>query len=279
MRILVTGSAGRIGRYVVRDLVAAGHDVIGADVRQTDVPGAQHLFVDLTDAGQVYASLAGVEAVAHLGAWANAGVVPDPQTYGDNVRGTFHILQACAELGVRRVVSASSAQVYGFFGHPPEYLLVDEDHPLRPLNSYALSKTAGEAAAAYITDRYGLPILCFRIMGVRTPEEMPEQIQRLQDDPAADTGLLWTRTDARDAATAFRLALESDAPAGLYNITAPNVVVDHPTQELIARFFPEVQVHIAVAGRISPMSCARAQAAFGYDPVFDWSVTRQFPEN
>ncbi|MBT5059632.1 MAG: NAD(P)-dependent oxidoreductase, partial [Gemmatimonadetes bacterium] len=89
MRILVTGSAGRIGRYVVRDLVAAGHDVIGADVRQTDVPGAQHLFVDLTDAGQVYASLAGVEAVAHLGAWANAGVVPDPQTYGDNVRGTF----------------------------------------------------------------------------------------------------------------------------------------------------------------------------------------------
>ena len=107
----MTGSAGRIGRYVVRDLVAAGHDVVGADVRPGVESGARHLQIDLTDAGQVYASLAGIDAVAHLGAWANAGVVPDPGTYGDNVRGTFHVLQAAAELGIQRVVSASSAQV------------------------------------------------------------------------------------------------------------------------------------------------------------------------
>lgn len=278
MRILVTGSAGRIGRYVVRDLVAAGHDVVGADVRPGVESGARHLQIDLTDAGQVYASLAGIDAVAHLGAWANAGVVPDPGTYGDNVRGTFHVLQAAAELGIQRVVSASSAQVYGLFSHPPQYLPVDEDHPLRPVNSYALSKTAGESAAAYITDRYGLPILSFRIMGVRTPDEMPAQIEQLQANPASDTGLLWTRTDARDAATAVRLALESDAEAGIYNITATDAVVDIPTQDLISRYFPGVAVRCGLAGQTSPMTCARARSAFGFEPRYLWSPRRLHSE-
>lgn len=267
MKILVTGSAGRIGRFVVRDLVAAGHEVVGADILSGTEPGARHLRVDLTDAGQVYASLAGVETVAHLGAWANAGVVPDPRTYGDNVTGTFNILQACADLGLRRVVSASSAQVYGFARHPPLYLPVDELHPLRPVNSYALSKTAGEAAAAYFTDRYGLPILSFRIMGVRTPDELPGQMQQLQANPAGDTSLLWTRTDARDAATAVRLALESDAPAGIYNITAARTAVDLPTADLAARYLPDTPVRTALDGHGSPLSCGRAQAAFGYQPV------------
>ncbi|MBT3343378.1 MAG: NAD(P)-dependent oxidoreductase [Gemmatimonadetes bacterium] len=269
MKILVTGSAGRIGRHVVRDLVAAGHEVIGADVVRGAEPGSRHLQVDLTDAGQVYASLAGVEAVAHMGAWANAGVVPDPRTYGDNVTGTFNVLQACAELGVRRVVSASSAQVYGFAGHAPEYLPVDEDHPLRPLNSYALSKTAGEAAAAYVTDRYGLPVLSFRIMGVRAPDELPDQIRHIRAAPEGDTGLLWTRTDARDAAMACRLALESDAPAGIYNITAANTVIDQPTRDLATRYLPAAVIRDELKGCASPLSCARARAAFGYEPIHD----------
>jgi len=276
VKILVTGSAGRIGRYVVRDLVGAGHEVVGADVVRGEEPGARHLLVDLTDAGQVYAALAGVEAVAHMGAWANAGLVPDPRTYGDNVTGTFHILQASAELGVRRVVNASSAQVYGFFQHAPAYLPVDEDHPVRPVNSYALSKTAGEAAGAYVTDRFGMPVLHFRFMGIRAPDELPAQIDALTAAPGGDTGLLWTRTDARDAATACRLALESDAPAGIYNISGARVVVDTPTAELVARYLPESAVRGDLPGFASPMSSARAAAAFGYVPAFPWSPGDRF---
>ena len=61
MHIAVTGAAGRIGRYVVRDLLAAGHSVQGIDA----VAGSG-LQVDLTDAGQVYGALAGADAVVHL---------------------------------------------------------------------------------------------------------------------------------------------------------------------------------------------------------------------
>ena len=150
MRVLVTGGSGRIGRFAVRDLAAAGHDVTSVDVAPTGEPGCRHLRADLTDAGQVYQALAAAraEAVVHLGAWANAGVVPHTRTYGDNVQGTYNVFQACADLGVRRVISASSQQAYGADAAPPLYVPIDEDHPLRPSNPYGLSKAAGEQAAA-----------------------------------------------------------------------------------------------------------------------------------
>ena len=82
MKVLVTGSSGRIGRYAVRELAAAGHEVTGIDrVTSKDAPGGR-LRVDLTEPGEVYQALAraGAEAVVHLGAWANAGTVPDTRT-------------------------------------------------------------------------------------------------------------------------------------------------------------------------------------------------------
>ena len=74
MKIAVTGSSGRIGRYVVRELSSAGHEVSQLDIRDASMR------VDLTDAGQVYGALAGCEAVVHMGAWPNPGHVPDTCT-------------------------------------------------------------------------------------------------------------------------------------------------------------------------------------------------------
>ncbi|OUC08499.1 hypothetical protein RY27_08600, partial [Litorilinea aerophila] len=171
MNILVTGGSGRIGRYVLRELAAAGHHVTNVDLAPAPEEPGTFLRVDLTDAGEVYQALARAkaEAVVHLGAWANAGMVPDARTYGDNVRGTYHVFQACADLGIRRIVAASSAQVYGFAAAPPHYVPVDEEHPLRPVNSYALSKVVGEQVADYFVANFGLTILSFRFMGVRPP--------------------------------------------------------------------------------------------------------------
>ena len=127
MQILVTGASGRIGRYVVKELVNAGHNVTGVDVLPAEGGISPFLRVDLADAGEVYQALAvaEVEAVVHLGAWANAGIVPDTRTYGDNVQGTFNLFQACADLGISVWFSAS-AQVYGFAKTPPVYVPVDE---------------------------------------------------------------------------------------------------------------------------------------------------------
>ena len=280
MNILVTGGSGRIGRYVVAELVQTGHTVTSVDVRGRAPPGCRSLQADLTDAGQVYPAVAGADAVVHMGAWANAGVVPDPRTYGDNVQATFNVMQACADIGVRRIVSASSNQVYGFAGAPPLYAPVDENHPLRPVNCYALSKMAGEQAAAYFVARYGLEIASFRLLGTRTPAELPAEIERVAADPAAGAGVLWTRADARDVALACRLALEADElESGPYNITGAEVVIDQDSASLIEHFCgAATEIRPGLEGRVSPLSCARAEAAFGYRPRYVWSVDNHHPE-
>jgi len=282
MKILVTGSSGRIGRYVVRELVQAGHEVTGADVVPPAEALCRALRVDLTDAGEVFqaAATARADAVVHLGAWADAGVVPDTRTYGDNVRGTFNLFQACADLGIRRVVSASSAQVYGLAKAPPLYVPMDEAHPLRPANCYALSKMAGEQAAEYFAARWGLTILSFRFMGVRAPAKLDPEMDQIAQDPGSDARLLWTRTDARDAALACRLAVEAEEVfSGPYNITGPRVAPSEPTAALVERTFGErTEVRSALPDHLSPLSCARAEAAFGYRPRFPWSVSQRHPE-
>ncbi len=284
MHILVTGASGRIGRYVVKELLSAGHNVTSVDVlpaEEGNLP--RFLRVDLTDAGEVYQALATAkaEAVVHMGAWANAGVVPDTRTYGDNVQGTFNIFQACADLGIQRIVSASSAQVYGFAKALPVYVPVDEAHPLRPANCYALSKVVGEQAADYFFDRFGMTILSFRLMGIRTPTQLDAEIDQLAHAPDGGTSLLWTRTDARDAAVACRLAVEVESVAsGPYNITGSRVVLSHPTTALIERYFgDETEVRDALPGHVSPMSCIKAEAAFGYQPQYVWSMSQKHLES
>jgi nucleoside-diphosphate-sugar epimerase len=281
MHVLVTGGSGRIGRYAVRDLVRAGHSVTSVDVVPGVVPGVPSLLADLTDPGQIYGALARsqAQAVVHLGAWANDGQVPDTRTYGDNVRGTFNVFQACADLGVRRIVSASSHQVYGTALVDPVYVPIDEDHPLRAAGAYPLSKMAGEQAAAYFGARWGLEILSFRLLGIRTPAAMDAEIERNLADPGAHKRLMWTRCDARDAALACRLAIEADAvEPGPYNITGRYNLLDVPTVDLVTRYMPQAEIHAGLSGKLSPTSCARASRVFGYQPRYNWSVHKRHPE-
>jgi nucleoside-diphosphate-sugar epimerase len=238
------------------------------------------LRVDLTDAGQVYGGLAGCEAVVHMGAWPNPGLVPDTRTYADNTTGTFNVFQACADLGIYRIVSASSNQVYGFAGPPPLYAPVDEEHPCRPVNCYALAKMAGEQAADYFCKNKGLEILSFRILGTRTPDQIPDDIAKIAADPASGGRLLWTRTDARDVALACRLAVEAtEVESGIYNIVGQRVALDVPTRELVARYFGDrTEVRVNLEGFESPLSCAKARRVFGYAPRYAWSVSSEHAE-
>ena len=278
MNILVTGGAGRVGRYVVQELIAHGHAVTSVDIAPQSGIGCPTLQLDLTDAGQVYNGLARskAEAVVHLGAWANAGITADTRTYADNVSGTYNVFQACADLGIRRVVSASTNQIYGFASAPPVYAPVDECHPLRPVNCYALSKMAGEQAADYFVANYGMTILSFRLMGIRVPEQIPAEIAQMAADPASGGWLLWTRTDARDAALACRLGVEAaNPPSGPYNISGPQVVINRTTESLIGEFFGErTEIRGDMPGFTSPLSCAKAEAAFGYRPQYIWGEGR-----
>lgn len=148
MRVVVTGGAGFIGSQLVDVLVERGDDVIVLDNlrrgrREFVHPGAHLVEGDIRDEDQVTVALHGAELVYHLAAQSNVmGAMSDADySFTTNVVGTFNVLKAAARTGARRLVFASSREVYG----EPETLPVPEGAPLLAKNAYGASKVAGEA--------------------------------------------------------------------------------------------------------------------------------------
>ena len=153
MRALVTGGAGFLGSHLVDALVAAGDDVVVLDnlYRGSLANIEPHLrsgavrFVqaDIREYETVLQSVQGVEVVYHLAAQSNViGAIRDTDySFTTNVAGTYNVLKAAASSDVRRLVFASSREVYG----EPVSLPVREGAPLVAKNAYGASKIAGEA--------------------------------------------------------------------------------------------------------------------------------------
>lgn len=281
MRVAVTGGSGRVGRWVVLELVERGHHCLNLDIVPHPAAAVKSLRVDLREAGEIYATFASFrpEVVVHLGAWAGDGFVPTATTYNDNTSMTYNVFQASADLSVKRVVWASSHHVYGTAGSPPAYFPLDEDHPMRPVGPYGLSKLAGEHAAEYFTRVRGVPVYSFRLFGVREPREMDVQVERTAAHPEGSLRLLWTRMDARDAAVFFAAAVEDNtAEPGPYHIAGQFTLLAEDTETLIDRHFgPGTERRARIEGRSAPISTRKAQEAFGYSTKFNWSVEDRFP--
>ena len=179
-RILVTGGAGFIGSHLVDALLARGHAVRVLDNlssgRRGNLPlGDPRLELvvgDVADAGAVRAALAGCTGVAHLAAVASVQAsVDDPvSTHQSNFIGTLNLCEAMREQGVKRVLFASSAAVYGQNG---EGAAIDEDTPKAPLTPYAADKLASEHYLDFYRRQHGLEPATFRFFNVFGPRQDP----------------------------------------------------------------------------------------------------------
>src|SRR6185295_7755121 len=141
-KVLVTGGCGRLGRYVVDDLRAR------CSLTVLDIAGPADVAADITDYAALRQAFAGQDAVVHLAAIPNPRTAPADVTFQVNVQGTWAVLQAAEDCGVKRVVVASSDALLGIYYNladwRPQYLPIDEDHPLRPVDFYSLSKECTE---------------------------------------------------------------------------------------------------------------------------------------
>ena len=158
--VLVTGSAGRIGRAAVRELKARGHTVRGFD--RVPTPGlADSLVGDITDGAAVRRAAQGVQALVHLAA------TPDDddfltQLLPNNIVGVYHVMEAAREAGVRRVILASSGQVVWcqrFTGPLP----IGTDVQPTPRGWYAATKVFQEAAGRVYAEAHGLSVVAARL--------------------------------------------------------------------------------------------------------------------
>jgi nucleoside-diphosphate-sugar epimerase len=278
MKIVVTGSAGKLGQWVVRALLetrdGAAHEVTAFDrVSGPEQPGVRALVGDVEDLGQVCGAVAGAEAIIHLAAIARPNVAPDDVTFRTNVMGAYNVHEAAYLLGVRRVVSASSQAILGWDYRRrdflPAYLPVDEDHPVHPQDPYGLSKEVLEAIARSYA-RKGQETVVLRPNWIVTPED--RAVLRRQGGRPATAFKMHSYIDVRDLATAFRLAAERPiAPGTVLFVVADDTTLAEPLAEALPRLMPAIGDQARhLTGSRAAISNARAREVLGWEPSPSW---------
>ena len=279
MKILVTGGAGKVGQWVVGELSKSdsgkpGHDVVVFDrVPGPESPSVKYLIGDVQDLAQVFEAVVGCDAVIHLAAMKNPNVATTKLTFETNVVGTFNVHHAAFRLGVKRVVSTSSIAILGWSyserDFAPDYLPIDENHPVKSQDVYGLSKEIGEDIARSYT-RKGLETIVIRPSGVVTPDTLA-QIKR-EGGRRPTKFQTYCYIDVRDLATAYRLAVERPMPKEtVFFVVADDSVVAEPLCDLLPRLMPSIGDKArSLTDHKSAVSTARIKQLLGWKPVYSW---------
>jgi nucleoside-diphosphate-sugar epimerase len=230
--------------------------------------------------------------VVHIAAMPNIWSGPGERIMTVNVTGTWNVLQAAEDAGVKRVILCSSDSVVGFTVmsggmRPPDYVPVDQAHPLRPTDPYALSKLLGEQIGRSFVERGKLEVAALRPVFVLYPEMHGEVKARAQDPAnykgpavggpsAAGGGPLWHYVDPRDVACALRLALEVRSFAAFegFFISATSTLAPNPTLQRLEQYLKrplEVRrPEIYTKNPYAPLyDLARAREVLGFEAQHD----------
>lgn len=276
--IAVTGGSGRLGRTVVNDLLNHNYEVINIDIMPppADKPDWTYPFrhCHIDNYGETFAALHGVDAVVHLA----SDPRPDKdhftgaQRFHNNTLATYNVFNAAATLGLQRVVWASSETVYGFpfDSVVPDYAPIDEHHTYYPQSSYALSKMLSENMAEQFTLWSGLTFVGLQLSNVVYPH-IYEDCPKFWADPHLRIWDLWSYIDHRDAALSIRNALEADL-AGSQNfiIAADDTIMNRPSADLMAEYFPSTSLKEGLGTYQSLMSNHKAKTILGFAPQHSW---------
>jgi len=290
-RILVTGAAGLLGRFVVRELLANRYEVRGFD-RRASSEAIESVVGDVTDAAAVTDAMRGIDAVLHIAAVPNIWSGDGPTIMHVNTLGTWLVFDAAEAQGIRRVVFCSSDSVAGYTVRegrmvPPRYAPLDLAHPLNATDPYALSKVAGEDIARAYALR-GMSVAALRTVFVAYPEMAGEIVARAKDPldyrapvaggpSAAGGGPLHHHIDPRDLARAFRLALELPMPRGEFErfyLSAKVTLSPEPTVERLRRLHGDaVEIRDPDYYRRNPFAplydLTHAATRLGFVPEYD----------
>jgi UDP-glucose 4-epimerase len=172
MIFLITGVAGFLGSHLANRLVREGHEVRGLDDLSTGDPSVLDpgvLFTrgDVNDRPKLWTLLQDVDCVYHLAARVYvAESILYPREYNDaNVGGTVSLMEAMRDVGIRRVVLASSGAIYGEQEAQP----LSEGQAPHPRSPYAVSKLAAEYYVRTIGELWGIETVCLRIFNAYGP--------------------------------------------------------------------------------------------------------------
>ena len=296
MKILITGASGRLGPYVIRELMA-DHELVlfsrsQPDAEFADLPWVQGTLDSFEDCQR---AMQGVEVVQHLGAqaWpvdhpqmreqaAEQGI-PFDATFKTNMLGTYYLMETAVAAGVKTVVMAGSncALGHGFrisgTPFPLQALPINETHPTYPEDSYSFTKRAGEDLLASYSRAYGIRTYVTRIAGICPPERR----QAMADNAKPVTAWsewMWCWVGSEDVASAHRLLMEAadDLPVHdvFYN-NADDTDCLEPSRELVERFNPQyAELAANLSGYQNFFNCDKLKAATGWQHKTSWRDLR-----
>lgn len=274
-KVVITGGSGLLGRDVIKEFLDHGYEVINADRQYPKEALCRTVITDLTNLGEVYGVLADADAVVHLAAIPVAYSHPNEVTFENNVMSTYNILEAAGNLGIKKAVISSSESSYGICfskqNLTPQYVPIDEDHPQLPEESYGLSKIVNEKTADMIHRRTGMQVVSFRLGNVISPEKY-ENFPGFIHDPEQRKTILWSYIDTRDAATAYRLAVETDGLGSVaLNIGADETSMDIESKQLMETCYPTVtDFRKDLSGFAPLLNNEKAKKLLNWKPVHKW---------
>lgn len=285
MRVLITGTSGRVGSVTAKEFLEHGYEVRALDrfAPPEDLRGrVEGIYADITDRYALLRAAEGCDCIAHLAAIPSPGHQDDIILH-NNVVGTQYVLAAAEAHGIKHVALASTCCTFGivFAHHPidPQYLPMDENHPNLPQDLYGLSKIMNEETAATYTRRTGMVTVCLRLTTVTSLEGKNPEWQRrwLQNSHKRRAGDLWTYIEVRDCARAFRLAVEKPQEGShVLIIGARDSYTTHDIRELVREFYPTLSEYTE---RLEPHSSLydtrRAEEVLGFVAEHSW---RDVPE-
>lgn len=285
MRVLVTGSKGFVGHWLVAHLQESGDEVIGLDAE-----------VDITEPAGLRDTVvtAGPDAICHLAALSSVGASwgASEATYRVNTVGTGNLLDAAlACSSPPRVLLVSSSEVYGRVR--PEDLPLAENRPFAPVSPYAASKAAAELIGLQAWLGAGLEVVRARPFNHTGPGQRPDfVVPALAQQVAAalrggadrlDTGNLEARrdiSDVRDVVKAYRLLLIGGEAGQVYNVCRGQAVsIRQVAERLLALAGADIPIVVDPA-RVRPVEIpelrgdpGRLEQATGWRPEIPLDVT------
>ena len=281
MKVLVTGAHGKVGRAASKALIQAGHEVVETDLTrpifERKAEGTpRYLQADLTDAGQAFSVVCGVDAVVHVAAIAEPSGNPPAVVFQTNLMATFNVLEASVRFGIKRFVNISSETVPGFFfpERPflPDYAPVDELHPMNPQDPYALSKMFGEQLMDAAVSRSDIKCISLRPSWVQYEVNYAGNLGPQIRDSAVLSPNLWSYIDVYDLADAIVLSVESKLPGHeVFYIASPDNVGGWDFAEILKKYYGDkIALNPVSRKDASGISSEKAQKMLGWKPKRSW---------
>lgn len=277
MLVAVTGARGRVGQFVVAELLTTGHEVLAVTRSHWEECPCRQVWADILEPSSLSVAFEGCDAVIHLAALPSPSSGSEQQVFRSNAEGTYNVLLAAGELGIRRASIASSDCAWGltFNRVPfiPDYFPVDESHRVMPDNCYGIGKVTAERISDGMAQRYAMAIATMRITHVVRPFEYQEgsRFRNWNSDPTQGPANLWSYIDARDAAYAFRLGIEASIEGHqVFSINADVNRCTMPVHTLVERYYPGVPVATGFSDHASLTSNQKAKNLLGWEPRHRW---------